>query len=182
MHHISLCLDMAKSGGGSGEESGWTSYFEDFSNSSCFTLPPPTTLPPSASNNSLLSDAASACNNHLLLPSKLNFKKLTRTKQIISELDDPLEDTASSPVGELLHPSEIIMNSRKMDDQLDASNITPMGKGFRGHYSESEIYYDDDDERNLKGEEDSSSTIACTDLKKRGLCLVPLSMLVNYLR
>jgi len=89
-------------------ESGWTSYFEDFSKgiepSYCSSL----------DGSSLLSDAASSAawkfshhNHHLLsspsfkasnttnLPKKLTFKK-ARAKQI-SE-DDPLEDTASSPV------------------------------------------------------------------------------------
>lgn len=82
------------------EESGWTTYFEDFSKG----------IEPSSydCSSSLLSDAASSAawkfshhhniNNHLLppnLPKKLSFKK-TRTKQISH--DDPLEDTASSPV------------------------------------------------------------------------------------
>lgn len=89
------------------EESGWTSYFEDFSKgmeqSYCSNL---------GGGSSLISDAASCAarkfshqNHHIVscssvrnspnLPKKLCFKK-TRTKQI-SE-DDPLEDTASSPV------------------------------------------------------------------------------------
>ena len=90
----------AKENLGCAEESGWTAYLEDFSDnnkekSSCsFSL----------GGSSLLSDAASCAawkiphQNHVSspkLPRKLSFKK-SRTKQI-SE-DDPLEDTASSPV------------------------------------------------------------------------------------
>jgi hypothetical protein len=82
------------------EESGWTTYFEDFSKgiepSYC-----------SGGGSSLVSDAASYAawkfsqhhHNHVVaskLPKKLCFKK-TRSK-IISDHDDPLEDTASSPV------------------------------------------------------------------------------------
>ncbi|XP_061363109.1 vascular-related unknown protein 1-like [Gastrolobium bilobum] len=151
------------------EESGWTSYLEDFSKdmepSSCSSF----------GGSSLVSDAASCAawkfshsvrvrdssNNY---PKKLCFKK-TRTKQI-SE-DDPLEDTASSPanspkVGDL-NPMEMV--SRKIDDQLDGSR----DKGF-----ESKLKTDEGD-LNFNG-----NNVECTDLKKRGLCLVPLSMLVNY--
>ncbi|XP_028785646.1 vascular-related unknown protein 1 [Neltuma alba] len=155
----------------SSEESGWTSYLQDFSNDSCFSV----------GGSSLLSDAASsaACKfshpHHL--PHKLTFKK-TRTKQISQ--DDPLEDTASSPVNSPkvgdLQPTET--SSRKVDDQTDVA--ASMAKEFRGaeHYPESEIDDDDDDKQpgNLK----KKSAIHCTDLKKRGLCLVPLSMLVHY--
>jgi hypothetical protein len=83
------------------EESGWTSYFDDLSKdieqSYCSSS--------SLGGSSLVSDAASCAawkfshKNHIRnsqnLSKKLSFKK-TRTKQI-SE-DDPLEDTASSPV------------------------------------------------------------------------------------
>ncbi|CAJ1979039.1 unnamed protein product [Sphenostylis stenocarpa] len=171
----------SKNPSGSDEESGWTSYLEDFSKgiepSYCSSL----------DGSSLLSDAASsaACkfSHHLLsspsfkgsnttapnLPNKLSFKK-ARTKQI-SEYD-PLEDTASSPVNSPkvrdLNPAEI--SPRKVDDQLGGS----MGKGF----TSSEHYSEDDNKHELKF---NGKNIDCTDLKKRGLCLVPLSLLVNYL-
>ncbi|CAL0332177.1 unnamed protein product [Lupinus luteus] len=106
------------------EESGWTSYFEDFSKgmeqSYC---------------SSLVSDAASSaawkfshhnivsCSSHRNssnVPKKLCFKK-SRSKQILE--DDPLEDTASSPINSPkvgdLNPKETI--SRKIDDQLDGN-------------------------------------------------------------
>lgn len=166
------------------EESGWTSYFEDFSEgmeqSYCSSL---------VGGSSLVSDAASCAawkfshqNHHIVscssvrnsskLPKKLCFKK-TRTKQI-SE-DDPLEDTASSPVNSPkvgdLNPKENI-SSWKIDDQLDGS----LGKGFKSeHYSELQT-----DEREINFDGKKSNNIDCTDLKKRGLCLVPLSMLVHY--
>jgi len=107
----SLNPSTGKAVSGSGnEESGWTSYFEDFSKgmdeqSYCSSL----------GGSSLVSDAASSAawklshHNHLLsypsvrvrdssnnnVSKKLRFKK-TRTQQISD--DDPLEDTASSPV------------------------------------------------------------------------------------
>ncbi|KAK7404916.1 hypothetical protein VNO78_05967 [Psophocarpus tetragonolobus] len=178
-----------KNPSGSDEESGWTSYLEDFSkgieDSYCSSL----------DGSSLLSDAASSAawkfshHNHLLscscpsfkanntntapnLPKKLSFKK-ARAKQI-SE-DHPLEDTASSPVNSPkvadLNPGEI--SSRKVHDHLEGS----MEKGF----TSSENYSDlktDDSKHEL---EFNGKNIDCTDLKKRGLCVVPLSLLVNYL-
>ncbi|KAK7324788.1 hypothetical protein VNO77_28632 [Canavalia gladiata] len=166
------------------EESGWTSYFEDFSKgmeqqSHCSSL----------GGSSLISDAASSAawklshHNHFVscssvkvrdpsnLSKKLCFRK-TRTKQI-SE-DDPLEDTASSPVnspkvGDLNRTGMI---SRKIDDQLDGSSSK--GKGFKSeNYPKLQT---DECEVNFNG-----NNIECTtNLKKRGLCLVPLSMLLDY--
>ncbi|MED6207019.1 hypothetical protein PIB30_031925 [Stylosanthes scabra] len=126
------------------EESGWTSYFQDLSSqgmmmkeqSYCLSF---------GGGSSLVSDASSSAaawkkfsssqqdnhNHHLVscssvkkptsssLPKKLCFKK-TRPKQISQEDDDPLEDTASSPlnspkVGDL-NSTETI--SRNIDYQL----------------------------------------------------------------
>ncbi|KAJ7981307.1 putative CTD small phosphatase-like protein 2 [Quillaja saponaria] len=126
------------------EESGWTSYFEDFSNAK---------MENSFGGSSLVSDAAScaawnfsSANN---IPKKLKFKK-SRTTQI-SE-DDSLEDTASSPV-----------NSPTDKDKGLAS----------GHYSEGQREYKNEVKFNGK-------IMDCTELKKKGHCLLPLSRLVNY--
>lgn len=53
------------------------------------------------------------------------------------------------------------------------------GGEFRGpeHYSESGM---DDVDDKQEGKSKAESSIDCTDLEKRGLCLVPLSTLVNY--
>ncbi|KAG2397313.1 hypothetical protein LR48_Vigan08g118400 [Vigna angularis] len=184
MDHSLNCSSRGIVGGsrkpsGSDGESGWTSYFEDFSEgiepSYCSSL----------DGSSLLSDAASSAawkfshhnhhHHHLLSspsfkapnpPKKLTFKK-ARAKQI-SE-DDPLEDTASSPVNSPkvrdLNPAE--MSSRKDDDD-------ELGKGLKSseHYSDKKR----DDKLKYNGKNGD-----CTELKKRGLCLVPLSLLVNYL-
>lgn len=66
----------------------------------------------------------------------------------------------------------------KYDD--DCMYIYVQDKGLI-NYSESEILEDndDDEDKNVKGESERSR-IECTELKKKGLCLVPLSMLVNY--
>ncbi|XP_054814072.1 vascular-related unknown protein 1-like [Prosopis cineraria] len=179
------------------EESGWTSYFEDLSSntgSSCFSLC-------SGGSSSLVSDAAScaACkfshhHNHRLLSSlssnnygvppnhpdmKLRFKK-SRTKKVShDDDDDPLEDTATSP-----------LNSPKDGDQLDPTVTIPTktadhlsddstGKGFTSEHV-SDLKRDhgahSKDEKNSRGK----NSMSYTDLKKRGLSLFPLSMLVNY--
>ncbi|XP_047148736.1 vascular-related unknown protein 1-like isoform X2 [Vigna umbellata] len=160
-HSLNPSMGKAVSGSGN-EESGWTSYLEDFSKgmeeqSYCSSL----------GGSSLVSDAASSAawklshHNHLLsypsvrvtdssnnISKKLRFKK-TRTQQISD--DDPLEDTASSPVN------------------------SPKGKGFHSERYPNLLQADECD-MNF-----NENNVECTaDLKKRGLCLVPWSMLVNY--
>ncbi|KAK7272297.1 hypothetical protein RJT34_28803 [Clitoria ternatea] len=178
MEHSLNSSPMRKSVSASAEESGWTSYFEDFSTqqqqqqSHCSSF---------GGGSSLVSDAASCAawklshQNHIrdssTLSKKLCFKK-TRTKQI-SE-DDPLEDTASSPVNSPKVGGLNGMISRKIDDQLGGS--TSKGKGFGADHYPKVQSHECDLDFNGKGVE------CTTNLKKRGLCLVPLSMLVNYYR
>ncbi|MED6157075.1 hypothetical protein PIB30_020063 [Stylosanthes scabra] len=181
------------------EESGWTSYFQDLSQGSMMMKEQSYCLS-FGGGSSLVSDASSSSaawkkfssshhdnhnhNHHLVscssvkkptstssLPKKLCFKK-TRAKQISQEDDDPLEDTASSPlnspkVGDL-NSTETI--SRNIDYQLGSVG----NKGF-----ESELQRDEggEGELNFHGKKNIDE---CNDLKKRGLCLVPFSMLVNY--
>ncbi|OMO75522.1 hypothetical protein CCACVL1_16145 [Corchorus capsularis] len=177
------------------EESGWTSYFEDFDNyqqqqqnSYCSSF---------SCSSSLISDAATtgaawklstnnnipvfACSSTPKTPNKLRFKK-TRTKEISQE-DDSLEDTASSPVNspkvsELMKMND--MNPRKREDhhQIHSSQQGMKKGGGSENYSEIQIeQHEQDDERRMNFGDDHG----CTELKKRGLCLVPFSMLVNYL-
>ncbi|KAF7805809.1 vascular-related protein 1 [Senna tora] len=132
------------------EESGWTSYFEDSSNTT-------------SSSSSLLSDAASKFSH----PNFLTFNKTTKLPH-----DPNLEDTASSPlnspkVRELNPATQKI--SRNTADQLYDS----MGKGFTSEHN-SESQGDNKDEMiNFNGKNNNEFT---DQLKKRGLCLVPLSM------
>ncbi|KAF3443711.1 hypothetical protein FNV43_RR13401 [Rhamnella rubrinervis] len=181
------------------EESGWTAYFQDLSEhhhqeqheeqslvSSCF-----------AATSSMVSDAASHAawrnsrggrQNHVgatgefgspKTPIRLSFKK-TRTKQI-SAHDDSLEDTASSPVnspkiGDLRQIDH--MNPRR--NTFDQHNDISTGKG--GISENSEVHCDHEEERsNNMGLKNNGKKETCIDLKRRGLCLVPMSMLVNYL-
>ncbi|RVX08531.1 vascular-related unknown protein 1 isoform X1 [Vitis vinifera] len=167
------------------EESGWTAYFEDLSSisrghgsnsSACDT-------------SSLVSDAASGAawkattGNHVVacssiagspqIPRKLSFKK-TRAREI--SYDDSLEDTASSPVNSPKTSTlqKMEMNPRKTDSHME--NSQGKGDGSADHYSKLQA-----NERNEMNDFNGKNNIDCTDLKKRGLCLVPLSMLVSYL-
>ncbi|XP_059661059.1 vascular-related unknown protein 1 [Cornus florida] len=174
------------------EESGWTTYFEDFlsnqrehnnnNNYSCTNNSERTTF----GTPSLVSDAASCVAwkaashiNHVdgspKFPHKLCFKK-KRTKEI--SYDDSLEDTASSPVNspKVSSLKQMDINPKRRDDNIERS----LGKGGGcDHYSELQTDDDDDDQRNEMNFDGKNND--CTDLKKKGLCLVPLSMLVNYL-
>ncbi|KAL4384638.1 hypothetical protein GQ457_15G004320 [Hibiscus cannabinus] len=162
------------------EESGWTAYFEDFSdnnyhrhdqqqqqqNSYCPSL---------SCGSSLISDAAwkpSDKNTDRVFPRKLRFKK-TRTKEICDE-DDSLEDTASSPVNSPKVSDDWKsndMNPRKREDQAAHSSL---GKETAENCSDTHV-----EEENKSSFHDDKND--CTELNKRGLCLVPFSMLVNYL-
>ncbi|XP_062104673.1 vascular-related unknown protein 1 [Humulus lupulus] len=187
------------------EESGWTAYFQDFSNNNNNN---------NIHNNdhdeeegslisygsSLVSDAASyaawkishqrdrhhhqprgaaagpsiAAAGGFRPPKKLTFKK-TRTREISS--DDSLEDTASSPVnspkvGDLKRV--IDMKTKHTADHFLENNSVGKKGGTLEYYSEMQ----GSEERSVV---DFNEPNDCIDLKKRGLCLVPLSMLVNYL-
>ncbi|KAG2712246.1 hypothetical protein I3760_04G115100 [Carya illinoinensis] len=146
------------------EESGWTKYLEDFSSykghddsSSSFH------------SYSLVSDAASSAawknsnNKDLKVPKTLGFKN-TITKII----DDSLEDTASSPV-----------SSPKVSD-LGPVDMNPieMKRGILEHY-DPELQPDERSGINFGGKIDINNHDS-RNLRKMGLCLVPLSKLVNY--
>ncbi|KAJ0264670.1 hypothetical protein HA466_0029870 [Hirschfeldia incana] len=146
------------------EESGWTTYLEDFSKqyrthredsdhqdkSSCSLL---------GVSPSLASDAATDAFSGRSFPVKFSAKLKCgkeRTKKIYE--DDSLEDTASSPVNS---PKR---NTRGMEDhqiqiqERDKENMTLMGKLIEGNNS---------NDNNM-------------DLRSRGLCVIPISMLANF--
>ncbi|XP_004289159.1 PREDICTED: uncharacterized protein LOC101296524 [Fragaria vesca subsp. vesca] len=144
------------------EESGWTKYFEDFSNNN--------RQEQASFCSSLVSDASSGAawrvSHNNSVPKKL---KKTRTKKIG---DHDLEDTASSPVNSPkigdFRPVDH-MNPRKIEDHR--ININSLGKE---HFAE--MKQADENSSDCSGKNGQN-----TDLKKKGLCLVPLNLLVNYL-
>ncbi|CAL1406972.1 unnamed protein product [Linum trigynum] len=187
------------------EESGWTSYFEDF----CADKEAEISL---CSSSSMVSDASSLPNRHppaaarnnnsylpysgnystLELPKKLSFKKRRGGRDNIPGYcnfnyhDDSLEDTASSPVNSPkvsdLRKMEM-MNSRRTtcNDGYNPFGTTSLGniKGRRSSCLEQEQMVVDDD--GMMDFDSNSKNDECTELKKKGLCLVPLSMLLNYI-
>ncbi|ONK74773.1 uncharacterized protein A4U43_C03F10000 [Asparagus officinalis] len=155
------------------EESGWTTYFEDFFASekekfegdSC-------TISDGyiGGSPSMISDAASCAPWKFPAMAaaegrkKLGFKK-RKARGVLD--DDPLEDTASSPV-----------NSPKVSEMNHLMSLNQRKKDERGHISRAKDIVGFETCTEIRKEEVDRLAV---DLKKRGLCLVPLSMLVDYL-
>ncbi|XP_042041515.1 vascular-related unknown protein 1-like isoform X2 [Salvia splendens] len=138
------------------EESGWTQYLEDFScNRDSFI-----------SSSSMVSDAAWNGSSDTI--KQLNLKKLNRRRKNTYEYDDALEDTASSPVhspkvSTMMKQMEV--NHRKMDESNSKNFLKP-----------------EREERNTKNIViDNETSDQYMELRKRGLCLVPMSALINYI-
>ncbi|XP_047951809.1 vascular-related unknown protein 1-like [Salvia hispanica] len=147
------------------EESGWTKYLEDFScNNASFI-----------SSSSMVSDAAWNGSDTI---KRLNLKKLNRSttrRKYTYEYDDDLEDTASSPVHspKVSRMKQAEVNQRKMDATCDYVGQQSSSKNFLKH---------DREERNTNNSViDNKTSDQYMELRKRGLCLVPMSALINYI-
>ncbi|KAL1567631.1 vascular-related putative protein 1-like [Salvia divinorum] len=147
------------------EESGWTKYLEDFSGNNDSFI----------SSSSMVSDAAWNGSDTIKRP---NLKKLNRRRKYTYGYDDALEDTASSPVhspkvSTMMKQMEV--NQRRMDDVASCD--------FLGQQSNSKNFLKPDrEERNTKNIViDNKTSDQCMELRKRGLCLVPMSALMNYI-
>ncbi|PWA67034.1 hypothetical protein CTI12_AA321270 [Artemisia annua] len=164
------------------EESGWTTYFEDFmlaqqqdhQNNSLAHKHQHDNFNEDPHHQQLhdqpeLSDAASYVEWNNMANSmngatpkfdkKLNLikKKNRRTRNHI-RYDDSLEDTASSPV-----------NSPKVGSpHMGFNQIIQNSLGKRGDF--------EDGSKDMTFQESNNGS---TDLRKRGLCLVPLSVFIN---
>ncbi|XP_020594006.1 uncharacterized protein LOC110034087 [Phalaenopsis equestris] len=167
-------------------ESGWTSYFEDFKVSEKRKASEAASCSSCSSSlheagSSMVSDAASctAWKTHHITgeiageplppPERLGNLSLKRKMGRGVLGDDSLEDTASSPVnspkvGEF---KVLEMKTRKKEESKEKMS----GSGdCKGHASEGIK------EANYTGIVDQ-----CSEIRKQGLCLVPISMLANYL-
>ncbi|VAH45237.1 unnamed protein product [Triticum turgidum subsp. durum] len=160
------------------EESSWTDYFVDFMMSEeeekrqgasyC------TFDQDDEEEGSMISDAAS------LAPAALadRYKGLKKLKKKVFKAldhDDSLEDTASSPV-----------NSPKLEfSPKIRCNVTDLAKGagIGNYYGRDGIDCEDADAV-MEGvrflDQSQRGITPCAELKDKGLCLVPLSMLLNY--
>ncbi|XP_015081770.1 vascular-related unknown protein 1-like [Solanum pennellii] len=165
------------------EESGWTTYLEDFSmeqhnNNNNSEI---STYCDSFGSPSLLSDAASHAvwnncynnNNNYGSPflKRLNLKKPRNNK--ISDPD--LQDTASSPV----NSPKVSSFNKQMDINYRRGDNNNNGnfQGFEGSSRQHQEMETIEKNSTMCFDERNKSYM---DLKKKGLCLVPLSMLVNY--
>ncbi|KAJ8484266.1 hypothetical protein OPV22_016751 [Ensete ventricosum] len=158
----------SKVGLASSEESGWTMYFEDFMASSSSSSEEKQEAGGfysiSVNGSSAISDAASC-----VAWTPLSLKKRKR-KGLLA--DDSLEDTASSPVSspKVTDLNYLTMNPTKKDDHSE----TPQEGVVRSKN-------DQEPKQAVNGFRSTERKNECTEQKKNGACLVPLSMLVHYL-
>ncbi|KAM0952280.1 hypothetical protein DsansV1_C03g0034721 [Dioscorea sansibarensis] len=180
---ISKTVFSREEGSNISEESGWTWYFEDFLASEKRGKPQEQEdddhdEDDNCSNfvygSSMVSDAASyaAWKSSVPIEPSRSYKKLSFKKRKARGVldDDSLEDTASSPANS---PKVSDLNHRVMVQRkpLEYKDISEPEKKEVGN---------GEDETNEFAAFDGR-TNNCTELKKRGLCLVPLSMFVDYL-
>ncbi|XP_062170233.1 vascular-related unknown protein 4-like [Alnus glutinosa] len=145
------------------EESGWTVYFEDFLVNNNNNEEEHSYCSSRFKSSSLVSDAASFAGKKSL--DKISSKRLSfkKRKTIGALVDDALEDTASSPVSS---PKVCNLNIAKRNYNTEICQEKGSASGqIEGRSTEMGFIGRDSD---------------CTELKKRGLCLVPFSMLMNY--
>ncbi|XP_064998971.1 uncharacterized protein LOC135633446 [Musa acuminata AAA Group] len=97
-------------------------------------------------------------------------KKLStkRRKTAAEDDDDPLEDTATSPV-----------KTRR----VGVSDQSHMKPGKRKQTEVDDVGFVRSEELSKDADDVNSARSSCgrTDLRKKGLCLVPLSMVMHYL-
>ncbi|KAL0319839.1 UNVERIFIED_CONTAM: Vascular-related unknown protein 1 [Sesamum radiatum] len=159
------------------EESGWTAYLEDFScsNNGSFISSSPSLVSDAAWNGSDTNNNRNNNNvvNHVRRLNFKNLKKGSNHKRYSCRDDEDLEDTASSPVNspKVSSLKEMEVNYRRLDD-VAAGNF--LGKG--GSWNNlSEVG------GNEKNEKEVVESRKIVELRKRGLCLVPMSALINYI-
>ncbi|KAL0553830.1 hypothetical protein IC582_007734 [Cucumis melo] len=159
------------------EDSGWTIYFEDFLNSNNSNSHNQSLTSFSSSHFSLdVNDAASSIAHHKLphdhndqvaVQPEFGYKdddhiNVFKKRKMIKELfvkDEALEDTASSPVNSPKVSCSTYFSKNQDKDNLIVPEV---------------------EERKEMGDLIEIGN-KYTELKKRGLCLVPLSMVLNYL-
>ncbi|XP_051115227.1 vascular-related unknown protein 1-like [Andrographis paniculata] len=178
------------------EESGWTAYLEDFSSSGggggrSFV----------SSSPSLMSDAAwNGMDSSLSEMRRLNFKRKTTNRKYYScndrDHDLELEDTASSPVNSpkvsdnnSSRPSEVNYSYRRLfhhdndNDNHNIHHITAAGNFHQGNMSE--VGADEKNEKttseNKNNNNNNNNIDEYVNLRKRGLCLVPMATFINFL-
>ncbi|KAG6473181.1 vascular-related unknown protein 1-like [Zingiber officinale] len=163
------------------EESGWTMYLEDFmaseeksqvaaeaSGCNCSSVVTLSTIYDAAPSTFLARQQQPSAK--VDVPEDYTKLIPKRRKRLIMD-DDSLEDTASSPV-----------NSPKITESFLTTNPTKKDYQSLLHKGIPQVM---NDERLKEAEEEFNLTEGTNEkyslLKNRGLCLIPLSMLVDYL-
>lgn len=133
---------------------------------------------------SMVSDAASLAPPAALPDRYKGLKKLKKLKKKVFKAldhDDSLEDTASSPVNspKVSALSQMEFNPRRRCNVRDLAK----GVGIGNDHGREGMDCEDADAM-MKGvrflDQSHKGIAPCAELKDKGLCLVPLSMLLNY--
>ncbi|KAI5412213.1 vascular-related unknown protein 4 [Lathyrus oleraceus] len=147
----------------SSEESSWTKYFEDFFNNDHNNIDGDD-HDGGSSTSSLVFDAAEkklsdhSAQGAMEYNKRLSFKKRKKIKT--SLVDHDLEDTASSPI-----------NSPKIFKAKEKEEIDQFYEEKGNTQREKEVEFNERDTSNNEHSE----------LNKKGFCLVPMSMVINYI-
>ncbi|XP_038888852.1 vascular-related unknown protein 1-like [Benincasa hispida] len=144
------------------EESGWTDYLEDYFSSEssylCSSIGSCSNWDHNISNPNYDINKTNHIGKMIFdVPNKLTFKK-TRTQKIFE--DDSLQDTATSPIHSP-KVADLKVKTSHENPRFDViTNLTGSERQLGKYYSDKEngVY----------------------SSEKKGLCLFPLSMLLNY--
>ncbi|KAM0840848.1 hypothetical protein ACQ4PT_059388 [Festuca glaucescens] len=169
------------------EESSWTGYFVDFMSEeekkrqeASYCTYDQEEEEVEEEESSMISDAASLAPAALLDRYK-GLKKLKKKVFKALDHDDSLEDTASSPVNspKVCALSQLEFSPKRRCNVRDLAK----GAGIGYDHGREGMDYEDADEM-MKGvrflDQSQKGITPCAELKDKGLCLVPLSMLLNY--
>ncbi|RDX60626.1 hypothetical protein CR513_61215, partial [Mucuna pruriens] len=159
------------------EESGWTTYFDDFFNNHVDNHKSSMSISGLA-RSSHVSDAASLVDKKLnngkqvqefSLNKNSNRSSFKKRKDIITALvDEALEDTATSP----LNSPKVLYANCQIDKANRRNRHFVFSQKEKGNTSRQR---DEQKELSFNGRDRD-----CTEIKKRDLCLVPLSTVACY--
>uniref|UniRef100_A0ACD5U880 Uncharacterized protein n=1 Tax=Avena sativa TaxID=4498 RepID=A0ACD5U880_AVESA len=168
------------------EESSWTGYFVDFMMSEEEKKRQEASYctydqDEDEEEGSMISDAASLA--PAALPDRYRgLKKLKKKVFKALDHDDSLEDTASSPVNspKVSALSQLEFSPKR---RCNVSDLANKGVGI-GYDHGREGMDSEDSDGMMEGvrflDHNHKGITPCAELKDKGLCLVPLSMLLNY--
>ncbi|CAM0146172.1 unnamed protein product [Urochloa decumbens] len=174
-------------------DSSWTDYFVDFmlseekkrqdANSYCATEGEGEDDGDGSSReeeeDSMISDAASHAPAAALLPVK--YKGLRKLKKAFKPLDhdDSLEDTASSPVNspKVSAVSQLELSPKR---RCNIRDLTKEAGICDDHGREGMVCTDAAMGGVRFGDQSQMSIAPCAELKDKGICLFPLSVLLHY--